>query len=331
MMLSKKNIIPPINRQTVVIAGASSGIGRATVLEFARRGAKLVLASRQLLVLNELVGVCKTLGAEAIAVVTDVTDADAVQRLALAAVEFGGRIDVWVNNAGVGVVGEFTEVPADVHDQVIRTNLMGYMHGAHAALPYFKQQQYGILINTISIGAWFATPFWVAYTASKYGLRGFSEALRGELNDYPDIHVCDVFPSFIDTPGTHHAANYTGKKLKPVPPVFPAYRVAQVIVSMAEHPKSSEFVGATAILAKGANTVAPKLSRWLMTRFMETYFKHADSVPVTNGNLYEPTGRDTGISGGWISKNKSNLPLKIAGIAGVAAMAGVFLLSRKVF
>src|SRR5690606_32663764 len=116
--------------------------------------------------------------------------------------DFGaGRIDVWVNNAGTGAVGLFEDTPIDAHDQVLRVNLMGYLHGAHAVLPHFKRQGEGVLVNLLSLGAWAPTPYAVSYTASKYGLRGYSEALRAELHDWPGIRVCDIFPSVVDTPG----------------------------------------------------------------------------------------------------------------------------------
>src|SRR3954470_1945282 len=171
-IINRANEPESLSGKTVVITGASSGVGRAIALEFARQGAKLVLGARRRLVLDEVVEECKELGGTAMAVTTDVTDADAVKRLAATAMEFSGAIDIWVNNAGVLAAGPFEETPVEVHDEVIRINLMGYIHGAHAAIPYFKQQKRGILINNISLGGWFPTPYAVGYSASKFGLRG---------------------------------------------------------------------------------------------------------------------------------------------------------------
>ena len=175
---------------------------------------------------------------------TDVTDAAAVQQLAAATIERFGRIDVWINNAGVGAIGEFTATPVESHDQVIRTNLLGYIHGAHAVLPHFLRQQSGVLINTNSLGGWVPAPFAVAYSASKFGLRGFSEALRAELTPWPHIHVCDVFPAFIDTLGLRHAANYVGRAVQPIPPLYDPRAVARAMVSLARRPRSAVTVGA---------------------------------------------------------------------------------------
>jgi short-subunit dehydrogenase len=199
------------NRQTIVITGASSGAGKAIALAFAVERPKLVLASRNLDALKEVASECDQLGAQVRCVKTDVTQPGDLINLAAEADNFGGQIDVWVNNAGVLAAGEYDKIPMEVNEQVIRTNLIGYMNAAHAVLPFFKKQKRGILINNISIGGYLPVPYGVAYTASKFGLRGFSAALKGELAGWPDIHVCDAYPSFLDTPGIQHAANYTGK------------------------------------------------------------------------------------------------------------------------
>jgi short-subunit dehydrogenase len=161
-----------LRNATVVITGASSGIGRAAARAFAEQGARLVVAARREAALQDVVIECQRVGAHALAVPTDVTDAGAVAELARVASESsGGVIDVWINNAGVGAMGSFEQVPIKTHEQVIRVNLLGYMHGAHAVLPFFKRQQSGLLINTISLGGWVPMPYSVAYSASKFGAR----------------------------------------------------------------------------------------------------------------------------------------------------------------
>src|SRR4051812_41633386 len=109
----------PMQEKTIVITGASSGVGRATAIEFARHGAKIVLAARNMEALDEVESICREMGALALPVKTDVTDAEAMKSLATTAVEFGDSIDVWVNNAGVLAAGKFTETPIEIHDQVI--------------------------------------------------------------------------------------------------------------------------------------------------------------------------------------------------------------------
>jgi short-subunit dehydrogenase len=229
--------------KTIVITGASSGAGRAIAIEFARLGARLILAARREEALQEVAAECEELGATAIAVVTDTRAAYDIHKLAKTAKDFGGTIDVWVNNAGVLAAGELDKIPAEVNEDVIRTNLLGYMHGAHAVLPFFKAQGHGLLVNNISVGGWFPTPYMSAYCASKFGLRGFFESLRGELSVYPNIHVCDLYPAFLDTPGIQHTANYTGRELKPAPPLSDPREVARVVVSLVHHPKEKSTVG----------------------------------------------------------------------------------------
>ncbi|RYZ73317.1 MAG: SDR family NAD(P)-dependent oxidoreductase, partial [Proteobacteria bacterium] len=130
-----------LQNATVVVTGASSGIGRATALEFAKAGANVVLASRGVEALKSVAAECQELGAKTDIFEMDITEALDVRALAAQAVKaFNGRIDVWVNDPGIGVIGEFEKIPIADHDRVIQTNLIGYMHGLHAVLPYMKAQ-----------------------------------------------------------------------------------------------------------------------------------------------------------------------------------------------
>jgi short-subunit dehydrogenase len=275
--------------RTVVLTGASSGIGRATALAFADAGAHLVLAARNAAPLEDVAEQCRAVGAQALVVPTDVTQADQVRALAAAAVERFSAIDVWVNNVGVGAVGSFTETPIEAHRRVIEANLLGHFHGAHAVLRHFMARKQGVLINMISLGAWAAAPYAAAYSASKFGLRGFSEALRGEMSGWPDIHVCDVYPAFMDTPGMAHAANYTGRRLKPAPPLYDPRLAAEAIVSLARAPRATVTVGAAATALRAGHAVSPLLSSWIGARVVERYLRQADTAPKGDGNLYAPS------------------------------------------
>ncbi len=272
---------------SVVITGASSGIGRATALAFARQGARLTLAARRGGKLAEVARECERLGGKAQYLETDVTSAEAMRGLAQAAIRRYGDVDVWVNDAGVGAVGRFTDVPIQAHEQTINTNLIGYIHGAHAILPHFQKRGHGVLINVVSFGAFVAAPFAAAYTASKFGLRGFSESLRAELQGYPDIHICDIFPGFVNTPGVSHAANYTGHEIHAKAPDQPE-AVAHAIVRVARHPRDKTSVGPIAKLAPLGYAVSPGFARWAMARFMQTALSRTPKQAPTSGNLFRP-------------------------------------------
>ena len=319
-----------IKKRTVVITGASSGAGRAIALQFARRGERLVLASRNLAVLEELADECKIFGAEVKYMEVDVTDYHAVINVAATADEFGNGIDVWVNNAGILAVGAFEETPMEVSAQVMKTNLLGYMHGAHAVLPYFKKQGKGILINNISIGGFLAVPMGAAYSASKFGLRGFGQALKAELSAYPEIHVCDAFPAFLDSPGIQHAANYTGKYLKPAPPVYDPERLAQAIVDLADKPKKEKMVGSVSVLLRLSAVLFPTLTQFMAGAVIKGYLKRADSIPTTNGNIFTPVPYGNAVHGGWGIPGKPKAHRKyIAGIAASLALIAFVKIAGK--
>jgi short-subunit dehydrogenase len=288
-----------LDQKTIVITGASSGAGRAIALEFALLRPKLVLASRNLEALKDLAQECDSLGAQVRCVMTDVTQAGDLINLAAEADNFGGRIDIWVNNAGVLAVGDYDKMPMEVNEQVIRTNLIGYMNAAHSVMPYFKRQKTGILINNISIGGYLPVPYGVAYSASKFGLRGFSSALKAELSGWPGIHICDVYPAFLDTPGIQHAANYTGKVIKPSPPVYDPRRLAMAIVKLSRQPKAQVMVGSASIFLRTAYTLFPRLTRGISKSFISNYLNQAKPIPSTDGNLFTPLDFGNSVFGGW--------------------------------
>jgi NAD(P)-dependent dehydrogenase (short-subunit alcohol dehydrogenase family) len=162
---------------------------RATAHAFAELGASVALTARSEESLREVAEECEAAGGRALVVPTDVTNQDSVQELARRTVEGFGRIDVWVNNAGVILYGRFEKTPAGAYQRVIETNLFGQIHGARAALAHFRERGSGVLINLSSVWGRLTSPYVSAYVTSKFAIRAFSECLRQELAGEEDIHV----------------------------------------------------------------------------------------------------------------------------------------------
>ncbi|HEY0418609.1 MAG TPA: SDR family oxidoreductase [Acetobacteraceae bacterium] len=305
--------------QVVVITGASSGIGRATAQAFARRGANLVLAARRAQLLEEAAHECEALGGTAITVPTDVTDEAQVQVLGRRALERFGGIDVWFNNAGVGAFGRLESIPMDAWRRLIEINLFGYVHGARVALPQFKAQGRGVLVQNASIVGRTAKSDGTAYATSKFAIRGFSEALRQELLDQPGIHVCTVLPSVIDTPFFQHAANYSGRSVRAAPPVYTPEEVAETVVELVERPQAEVIVGGFGKIAAAQKRVAPGFTTWMTGRMLHTGFLSDKPSTDTSGALFESWPDGMGVTGGWRERPESGG----AALAAVTSMAAL--------
>lgn len=302
-----------------VITGASSGIGRATAMKLAEQHGTVVLAARQADVLHEVARECEQIGGRALAVRTDVTDEEQVNQLARRAVETYGRIDAWVNDAAVTMLSRFEDAPADAFRRVMETNFFGYVYGARAVLPYFRKQGHGVLINVASVEGKVAAPYASAYVASKFAVTGFSESLRMELRDKPDIRVCTILPATIDTPLFQHAANYSGKAVRAMPPVYAPEDVAEAILETMRHPKREVMVGNAARMI-AMRTFVPPLAERMVARKVER--GHFQDVPNRDspGNLFEPMPEFDAVHGGWLEPFRQDRRRKTAWTAGIVAL-----------
>lgn len=294
-----------LDGKVIVITGASSGFGRGAALRFAEMGAYVVLAARREILLDELVSQCESLGGKALAVPTDVSNSAEVKNLGEKALEKFGHIDVWINNAGAAAIGNFVEVPVSDHFQVIQTDLCGTIYGAHFAMQEFLKQGFGTLINVASMIARIPAPYYASYSAAKHGVLGLSGSLRQELaeREIEDIHVCTVLPMAMDTPFFEHAANYTGKKAVPLPPVSDAEEVVDAFVDLLFNPKAEVAVGKGAVVFSVSDSVMPGATEAMMGKNThKSQILEAPDAPKTPGNLKHPTSEGAGVHGDKVKK-----------------------------
>ena len=291
-----KITLRPLREQTIVITGASSGIGLVTARQAARQGARVVLAARNGGDLQRAVDEIRRDGGRAISVVTDVADPAHVEALADRAVAEFGPIDTWVNNAAVSLYGRIMEVPvADVRRQM-DVNYWGQVYGCRAAVERMRQRG-GALINVASALSDRAIPLQGNYCAAKHALKGFTDALRMELEEEGvPISVTLVKPASVDTPFFEKARTYLGVEPQPVPPVYAPEVVADVILTAAQQPIRELIAGGA-----GAKLSAARYAPRLADRYMErwTFDAQRTDKPV-NGrpdNLYTPVPSDGGERG----------------------------------
>lgn len=315
-----------VANSVVVITGASTGIGRASALSFARSGASVVVTSRREHVVKALARQCEDLGGRALGMAADVTDEQALHSLARRVLETFGRIDVWVNNAAVTLFARFERAPAQAFRQVIETNFFGYVHGARAVLPIFREQGSGTLINISSGVGKLGGPFISAYAASKAAIIGFSDSLRMELRDAPQIHVCAVLPASIDTPIFQHGANFMGWAAKPLRPIYDAGEVAAAVVNLVRHPRRQVVVGVSARAALIMHGIAPALTERVFAREVEKRHFQDRAVPPSEGNLFKPMHGFNQVSGGWRSTPRSERSFSNVLLGAAALGAGLLIL-----
>jgi len=287
----------------IVVTGASSGIGRETALQLAKAGARLVLAARREDPLHSLQEECEQAGARCLIVPTDVVNEDEVNALAARAVQEFGRIDGWVNNAGVYALGSLEQTPLHVYRRLMDVNYFGVIHGTRAAAAQMKtQERGGVIVNVSSEASSVSTAMASAYTASKHAVRGFTSAVRQEFLDTP-VRFSNVMPAGIDTPLFEHAANYSGKEAQAPAPVYPPEKVARVILDMLVKPQAEIYVGAVAPVFGAVRHAAPAAFDRMMRKQAKGHFKDAPQA-VTEGNLYHPVSEGTSVHGGYHGRSK---------------------------
>lgn len=284
--------LKPLNQQVIVITGPSSGIGLATALTAAAKGARVVLASRSEKVLEELVQQIRLAGAQATEVVADVGKREDMERVARVAVDTYGRIDTWINNAGNSIYGRIEEVSEEDNRRLFDTNFWGVVNGSLAALPHLRRSG-GALINVGSEVSEAVVPLQGMYSASKHAVKGFTDALRVELLEAKaPVSVTLIQPTAVNTPFPEHAKNYMDREPRlPTPQVDPR-QVAEAILDAAAKAVRDVKVGTMSKVNTAASHLVPKLADWMASK--QATRQSYDAPPVDpEGALYRAgeTGR----------------------------------------
>jgi NAD(P)-dependent dehydrogenase (short-subunit alcohol dehydrogenase family) len=286
--------------RTVVVTGASSGIGRSTAHRLAAQGARLVLAARSLETLELTRQECVGRGAEDVLVLpTDVGDRDAVDALFDTAVERFGRVDAVVHAAAVLAYGLFQDVPPDVFDRILTTNVTGTANVARRALQRFDEQQGGSLVVVGSVVAKIATPYLSSYTTGKWAVHGLVRTLQIEARGKPGVHVSLVSPGGVDTPIYDQAGSYTGRPAHPPPPVVSPERVAAAIAEALDKPGRDIGVGAANALMVTGFRLLPGVYDLLVGPMMRLLGQGRGRFDPHPGNVFDADPAKEAVHGRW--------------------------------
>ena len=326
------------DRRIAVVTGASAGIGRATAIAFAKRGWTVALLARGEAGLEGARRDVEAAGGVAVVLPVDVADADAVTAAADSIVSECGHIDVWVNNAMATVFGRAEDIPADEWRRVTEVTYLGAVFGTLAALRPMRARDRGVIVQVGSALAYRSIPLQAPYCAAKAALRGFTDALRCELiHDKSGVQLTMVHLPGVNTPQFGWSRTHMPHRHRPVGAVYQPEVAAAAIVKAAMEAPRELWVGMPAVQAIAGASVAPGLLDSYLAR--AAYDAQSGEEPAGSGRgiLFAPADQDGGIHGSFDDEAKSSaIPVKAgaarSGIAlgGVAAMAGIYLLGRRI-
>ncbi|HMD34034.1 MAG TPA: SDR family oxidoreductase [Vicinamibacterales bacterium] len=282
-----------VGEQIIVITGASSGIGMTTAGAAAARGASVVLAARSVSELNHITERINQRGGHAFAVACDVTRPGDVEQLAASAVAKFGRIDTWINNAGVGAYGRLLDQPIADKRELFDVDFWSVVYGCRAAVAQLRESG-GVIINIGSQVSGRAAPLLGIYSAAKHAVKAYTDALRMELeHDRIPVWLTLVMPGPIDTPFPQHAVNYLAHEPQHVPPVYPPEEVARTILRCAERPVRDIMVGGVPKVQALLAAIAPRLTDLMMERQMISGME-SRRPRESSDSLRRPSGEDYG-------------------------------------
>jgi NAD(P)-dependent dehydrogenase (short-subunit alcohol dehydrogenase family) len=313
--------------EVIVVTGASGGVGRATARAFAVPGARIALLARGERGLESAKREVEAAGAEALAIPTDVSNYEQLERAAQQIEAQWGGIDIWVNNAMATIVAPIGKLSPEELRRVTEVTYLGAAYGTMIALKRMQPRNRGVIVQVGSALAYRAIPLQGPYCAAKHALRGFTDSLRSELiHDRSRIHVTHVHLSAFNTPQFDWARNLMGRRQQPVPPIFQPELAAGAIVWAARHRRREVFVGFSAVKAVVANKIAPGLLDRLLAK--GGYEGQLTAEPMPEGaceNLFEPCDIDPGAHGRfddcarrhsgqwWVTRNR--LPILVLALA----------------
>ncbi len=329
----------PTKCETVVITGASGGVGRATVRRFARHGANLALIARRQKGLEATKREVEASGARALVLPLDVADAEAVERAATTVEEQLGPIDIWINCAMTTVFARFLDIEPDEYRRVTDVTYLGYVHGTRAALSRMVKRDSGTIVQVGSSVAYRGIPLQTAYSGAKHAIQGFTEALREELiHDGSKVRLTMVQLPAVNTPQFTWCKNKMDKKWQPVPPIYQPEVIARAIEYAAYHKQRELLVGGTTYKAVWADKLIPGfVDLYLGRKGYSSQFADGTPKEQRQDNLWAPVDEDMGAHGEFDNRSRRGSyqvwvrthPAVSVGTAALATLAGLLFAGRR--
>lgn len=328
--------------EVVVITGASAGVGRATVREFAKRGAHIGLIARGPEGLEAAKREVEASGGKALVFSADVANADQIEAAAAAVEQNLGPIDIWINDAMTSVFAPVKEITAQEFQRVTEVNYLGFVYGTLSALKRMLPRNRGVIVQVGSALAYRGIPLQAAYCASKHAIQGFVDSLRCELlHDGSKVRVTMVQMPALNTPQFSWVKSRLPRKPQPVPPIFQPEIAAEAIYWAAHHDRPEVYVGWPTVKAIVGNKIAPRLiDHYLARTGYQSQQTDIPEDPTRPDNLWQPVPGDYGAHGDfdtraharswhlWFTTNRRSLAIAGLSVAAAILISGKLLNSK---